>query len=132
MTSTNEVCLDCFVIVWEVYLLMFGVRGCFEWIPLPLTSTMVGSLFCMGPLGHMLVLVLGIWMSIAWTHSHSFNWKGMSEYASIRRIAYLKPGMGFSEGNTFFNDDHGSWGMLKWVREGKIDVYCECVIEKRQ
>ena len=20
--------------------------------------------------------------------------------------------------------------MLKWVREGKIDVYCECVIEK--
>ena len=38
--------------------------------------------------------------------------------------------IGFNEGITFFNDDHGCWDMLKWAREGKIDVYCECVIKK--
>ena len=51
-------------------------------------------------------------------------------YASIKMIAYLKPRMGFSEGITFFNDDHGFWDMLKCVREGKIDVYYERVREK--
>ena len=51
-------------------------------------------------------------------------------YASIKRIAYLKPGMGFSEGIRFFDDDHGFWDMLKCMREDKIDVYCECVREK--
>ena len=28
-------------------------------------------------------------------------------YAGIRRITYLKSRLGFSEGITFFNDDHG-------------------------
>ena len=53
-------------------------------------------------------------------------------YVGIRRIAYLKLGMGFSEGITFLNDDNRCKEMLKWVREGKIEVYCECIIEKSQ
>ena len=51
-------------------------------------------------------------------------------YVGIRKIAYLKLGMSFNENITFFNDDHVCWDMLKWVREGKIEVYCECVVEK--
>ena len=53
-----------------------------------------------------------------------------SIYARIRRIAYLKPGLSFNEGSTFFNDDHGCWDILKRVRESEIDVYCECLKEK--
>ena len=51
-------------------------------------------------------------------------------YAGIRRIAYLNPGMGFSQGITFFNEDNGCWEVLKWVREGRIEVYCECIKDK--
>ena len=48
-------------------------------------------------------------------------------YAGIRRIAYLKPRTGFSQGITFFNEDNGYWEMLKWVREDRI----ECIKDKR-
>ena len=51
-------------------------------------------------------------------------------YVEIRRIAYLKSRMGFNEGIIFFNDDNGCWEMLKWVREGRIEVYCECIKDK--
>ena len=53
-----------------------------------------------------------------------------SIYAGIRKIAYLKSGLGFSEGSTFFNDDHGCWDILKWVRESEIVVYCERLKDK--
>ena len=48
-------------------------------------------------------------------------------YAGIRRIAYLKPRMSFSQAITFFNEGNGCWEMIKWVREGIIEVYCECL-----
>lgn len=51
-------------------------------------------------------------------------------YAGIKRIAYLKPEMSFSEGITFFGDGYGCWNMLSWVTEGEINVYCECIEEK--
>ena len=42
----------------------------------------------------------------------------------------MNPRMGFSQGITFFNEDNGCWEVLKWVREGRIEVYCECIKDK--
>ena len=53
--------------------------------------------------------------------------KGLA-YPGIKRITYLKSGMSFSEGLTFYSNN-GCLEMLSWVREGSIDVYCECIVE---
>ena len=43
----------CIIMFCKSILLLFGVTGWFEWMSLQQTSTMVGSLYIMGPPGHM-------------------------------------------------------------------------------
>ena len=71
-------------------------------------------------------------MSIVWTRFCTFELERNVKYiyTGIRRITYLKSGMGFNVGITFFNEDNGCWEMLKWVREGRIEVYVECIKNK--
>lgn len=47
-------------------------------------------------------------------------------YIGIKRIVYLKQGMSFNGGITFFGDDKWCWDMLSWVRECEINAYYEC------
>ena len=53
----------------------------------------------------------------------------MKLYPGTNKIAYVKPGMSFSEGLSFFTNDNGCLDMLYWVRNGQICVYCDCIVD---
>lgn len=59
----------------------------------------------------------------------SFSHSSLGHF-TYKYFFYMKPGMGFTEGLTFSDNDQGCWELLPTVRTGQIDVHCECMVEK--